>query len=76
MAGAGASHPVSGAPIRGSRKAHIQGSRPDLRVPVREILLSASPTSSRSLAIPARATCSATCMRSRRGCSPPQAGPA
>ncbi|HVS44467.1 MAG TPA: phosphomethylpyrimidine synthase ThiC, partial [Candidatus Dormibacteraeota bacterium] len=28
-----------GAPIRGSRKAHLQGSRPDLRVPVREILL-------------------------------------
>jgi len=30
---------ASGTPIRGSRKAHLQGSRPDLRVPVREILL-------------------------------------
>jgi phosphomethylpyrimidine synthase len=30
---------VAGAPIRGSRKAYVQGSRPDLRVPVREILL-------------------------------------
>ncbi|HEX3604849.1 MAG TPA: phosphomethylpyrimidine synthase ThiC, partial [Candidatus Dormibacteraeota bacterium] len=30
---------VSGTPIRGSRKAHIVGSRPDLRVPVREIVL-------------------------------------
>jgi phosphomethylpyrimidine synthase len=30
---------ASATPIRGSRKAHLQGSRPDLRVPVREILL-------------------------------------
>jgi phosphomethylpyrimidine synthase len=30
---------ASATPIRGSRKAHIQGSRADLRVPVREIVL-------------------------------------
>ena len=30
---------VAGTPIRGSRKAYVQGSRTDLRVPVREILL-------------------------------------
>ncbi len=30
---------ASATPIRGSRKAHLQGSRPDLRVPVREIVL-------------------------------------
>jgi len=30
---------AAGSPIRGSRKAYVQGSRPDLRVPVREILL-------------------------------------
>ncbi|HLW17371.1 MAG TPA: phosphomethylpyrimidine synthase ThiC [Actinomycetota bacterium] len=30
---------VAGTPIRGSRKAYVQGSRADLRVPVREILL-------------------------------------
>ncbi|HEY2702109.1 MAG TPA: phosphomethylpyrimidine synthase ThiC [Candidatus Dormibacteraeota bacterium] len=30
---------ASATPIRGSRKAHLQGSRPDLQVPVREIVL-------------------------------------
>ncbi|MDB5113179.1 MAG: phosphomethylpyrimidine synthase ThiC, partial [Chloroflexi bacterium] len=30
---------ASATPIRGSRKAHIQGSRADLQVPVREIVL-------------------------------------
>lgn len=31
------------APIRGSRKTHVQGSRADLRVPMREILLTDTP---------------------------------
>ena len=40
MAEAPTAEPTTfGAPIRGSRKAHLHGSRPDLRVPVREILL-------------------------------------
>jgi phosphomethylpyrimidine synthase len=39
MAEAPADHAATGTPIRGSRKAHLRGSRPDLRVPVREILL-------------------------------------
>ena len=30
-------------PIAGSRKVHVQGSRPDLRVPMREIALSDTP---------------------------------
>ncbi|HTL14664.1 MAG TPA: phosphomethylpyrimidine synthase ThiC, partial [Thermomonas sp.] len=31
-------------PIPGSRKVHVQGSRPDLRVPMREIALARTPT--------------------------------
>ena len=30
-------------PILGSRKVHVEGSRPDLRVPMREIALSNTP---------------------------------
>jgi phosphomethylpyrimidine synthase len=30
-------------PIQGSRKVHVEGSRPDLRVPMREIALAATP---------------------------------
>ncbi len=39
MAEAPATSAATGTPIRGSRKAHVQGSRADLRVPVREILV-------------------------------------
>jgi phosphomethylpyrimidine synthase len=39
MAEAPTDRAASATPIRGSRKAHLQGSRADLRVPVREILL-------------------------------------
>jgi phosphomethylpyrimidine synthase len=39
MAEAPTDRAASATPIRGSRKAHIQGSRADLRVPVREIVL-------------------------------------
>ena len=31
-------------PIPGSRKIHVEGSRPDLRVPMREIALTRTPT--------------------------------
>src|SRR5215218_6451924 len=31
-------------PIPGSRKIHVQGSRPDLRVPMREVVQSRTPT--------------------------------
>ena len=31
-------------PIPGARKIHVQGSRPDLRVPMREIALTRTPT--------------------------------
>ena len=31
------------APIPGSRKIHVEGSRPDIRVPMREIALSPTP---------------------------------
>ncbi|MDB5066226.1 MAG: phosphomethylpyrimidine synthase, partial [Chloroflexi bacterium] len=39
MAQAPTDRAASATPIRGSRKAHLQGSRADLRVPVREIVL-------------------------------------
>jgi phosphomethylpyrimidine synthase len=39
MAEAPTDRAASATPIRGSRKAHLQGSRADLRVPVREIVL-------------------------------------
>jgi phosphomethylpyrimidine synthase len=39
MAEAPADRVASGTPIRGSRKAYLAGSRPDLQVPVREIVL-------------------------------------
>ncbi|MEA2670507.1 MAG: phosphomethylpyrimidine synthase [Chloroflexota bacterium] len=39
MAQAPTDRAASATPIRGSRKAHLQGSRSDLRVPVREIVL-------------------------------------
>jgi hypothetical protein len=39
MAEANGDRAATGSPVRGSRKAHLQGSRPDLRVPVCEILL-------------------------------------
>ena len=49
-------------PIPGSRKIHVEGSRPDLRVPMREIALTRTPTlfgggdnrRSRSTTAPAR----------------------